>query len=318
MVCTGGHHGSEPHARLAPREDRVSKFWRLGYIVIVLAVYFVLAPFGYAAFGLLRRFSRHDGLVRARRLQGVLRRAFTLMHDTLRLTRLIDFNPREVRGRLPEGPAVVVANHPCLCDITCTIASFEGLTTAVKPSLYRRFWCRPLLEGARFFEGASQPADTSRVIASGVRRLREGFRVLIFPEGTRSPELGLLRFGRAAFEMACRANVPVVPLVITCTPVWLSKEHGILPVPEQTPRLRVTVLPAVYPADYGFSSRRLRDVVERRVRAQLATPDNLALDLSEGRDGRFARNTPQETDSGILDVGGCEARGHRDGSTAVR
>src|SRR5690606_14745747 len=129
------------------------------------------------------------------------------------------------------------------------------------------------LEGARLFEGAGGPRDANHVVISGVARIREGFRVLVFPEGTRSPEGELHRFGRTAFEIACRANVPVVPLVITCEPVWLSKEHGLLATPDDTPRLRLTVLPPVHPGEHGFSSRKLRDVVEARVRQRLGMAD---------------------------------------------
>jgi 1-acyl-sn-glycerol-3-phosphate acyltransferase len=281
---------------------------RLALALCILSLYFAAAPFGYGAFAVLHLFPSHNPLGRARLLQGIMRRAFRLMHDTLRCCGLLDYDPRDLRGKLPAGPAVLVANHPTLCDVTSAMAAFEDVTTAVKPALYRRGFIRPLLSDARFFEGAGGPKDSSAVIAAGVERLREGFRVLIFPEGTRSPEGTLLRFGRAAFEIACQADVPVIPVVIRCDPVWLSKEHGIFPLPGRTPRLRLEALEAVHPRDCQRSSRKLRDVVEARLRGVVTVVDTPGQGLANGTNAaRIARATAQETDRPVSHAGGRQA-----------
>lgn len=284
---------------------------RLALVFCVVGIYFVAAPFGYGAFMVLHRFRAKNTQKRARMLQGIMRRAFTLMHDTLRLVGLLNFNPRSVRDQLPPGPAVLVANHPTLCDVTCTIASFEDVTTAVKPQIFRRSWFRPLLEDARFFEGAGGPFDSNAVIESGVARIREGFRVLIFPEGTRSPSGTLHRFGRAAFEIACRADVPVIPIMIRCEPVWLSKEFGVFSPREQLPQMSFTPLEPIYPKDCQRSSRKLRDVVEARLRRALAIPAAPSQGLAHGTDAAsIARTSAQEPHRPISHAGGRQAGGH--------
>jgi 1-acyl-sn-glycerol-3-phosphate acyltransferase len=281
----------------------VKKAWRLVLLLIIVATYAAASPFGYGAFALLRLLPTRNQTRRARRLQGVLRRAFTILHDWLRVWSLLDFDPRRSAGQLPDGPAVLVANHPAMSDITSAIACFRNVTTAVKPILFRRYWLRPLLEGARFFEGAGDPLDAGSVIDAGVERIREGFHVLIFPEGTRSPEHGLHRFGRTAFEIACRANVPVVPIVIACDPVWLSKTRGIFSLPNDTPHLTLTALAPVLPADHGFSSRRLRDVVEAHVRSRLGVTHVQAGDHWHGTNAATgARIAGQEAHRGVLDA----------------
>ena len=58
-----------------------------------------------------------------------------------------------------------------------------------------------------------------------LERLAAGFSVLIFPEGSRSPEGGLRRLRRGAFEIACRANVPVVVLHVKPSEPMLSHER---------------------------------------------------------------------------------------------
>jgi 1-acyl-sn-glycerol-3-phosphate acyltransferase len=253
--------------------------------------------------------------VRARLLQGIMRRAFTLMHDTLRLVGLLDFNPRALQGQLPRGPAVsclpaqprassLVANHPTLCDVTSTIAASENVIAAVKPQVFRRTWLRSLLEDARFFEGAGDPFDASAVIAAGVERIREGFRVLVFPEGTRSPAGSLHPFGRVAFEIACQADVPVIPVVIRCEPVWLSKEFGLLSPRDELPRMQLVPLEPIYATDCQRSSRKLRDVVEARLRRALAIPVTPSQGLSNGTDASIARASAQESHRSISHAGG--------------
>jgi 1-acyl-sn-glycerol-3-phosphate acyltransferase len=285
--------------------------FRLALVFCIVSVYFAAAPFGYGAFALLHCFRARDRRERARLLQAIMRRAFTLMHDTLRVCGLLDFNPRDIDGELPPGPAVLVANHPTLCDVTSTMAAFADVTTAVKPGLFRRRWFRPLLHDARFFEGAGGPFDSGAVVEAGVERIREGFRVLIFPEGTRSPRGALHRFGRAAFEIACKADVPVIPIVIQCEPVWLSKEQGVFAPPPQRSRMRLIPLEPVYPRDCQCSSRKLRDVVEARLRRAVAVPTAPSQGLTNGTDGTsIARASAQEPHRSVPHAGGRQAGGH--------
>jgi 1-acyl-sn-glycerol-3-phosphate acyltransferase len=262
----------------------VRKVWRLLQLFIIVSAYAAIAPFGYGAFAILRLLPNRDPTRRARRLHAVLRFAFTALHDWLRAWSLVDYDPRRSAGQLPDRPCVLVANHPAMTDVTSTIATFRDVTTAVKPSLFRSWWLRPLLEGARFFEGAGDPLDAGQVVDAGVARIREGFHVLVFPEGTRSPHHGLHRFGRTAFEIACRADAPIVPIVITSNPVWLSKTRGLLTLPNEPPRVSLAALAPVFPAEHGFSSRRLRDVVEAHVRSRLGVTYVQAGGLSHGTD----------------------------------
>jgi 1-acyl-sn-glycerol-3-phosphate acyltransferase len=88
--------------------------------------------------------------------------------------------------------------------------------------------------------------------------------MLIFPEGTRSLGGELLPFGRAAFEMACRARVPVLSLTITCEPAWLSKEQPLFDPPKQTPQLRLATLAIDDPARVDYDSRQLCRLIEDR------------------------------------------------------
>ena len=244
--------------------------WRVTAVCVVVGIYAVLAPFGYAAFALLRRLPTDNPRGRARRLQGVMRRAFALMHDSLRWIGLLNFDPRRMAAKLPSEPSVLVANHLSWVDVTAICATVPNVTTAVKPSIFRRWWLKPLLTEADFFEGASGDALTiGGVVEAGIERLARGHHLLVFPEGTRCSPGEERAFGRTAFEIACRAEVPVVPIAIRMQPEWLTKRRGLFSPPVPTPRLELVFLPAEHPKDHGLASRPLRDVIQGRIHSEL-------------------------------------------------
>lgn len=52
-------------------------------------------------------------------------------------------------------------------------------------------------------------------VLAAVRVLQSGLGMLVFPEGTRSPDGKLLPFKKGPFHLAMNAGVPVVPITIT-------------------------------------------------------------------------------------------------------
>ncbi len=236
-------------------------------VTVSVAGYSLLAPVGYLTFAFLCWFWRHQPLVCARRLQRCTGWGFRFMHDWLRFVRVADFNHRGALPGLPKGPCVVIANHPTQMDVTAIGACLGGACTIVKSTVYRRRLVRPLMVGAGLLEGpGTDPISVGRVIDDGVQRLRDGMRIFVFPEGSRSPPGVLRPFGRLAFEIACRAGVPLVSVAIRCEPVYLSQEVSLFRPPSRTPVLRLQLLAIDDPASFGDDSRALRERVEARFR----------------------------------------------------
>jgi 1-acyl-sn-glycerol-3-phosphate acyltransferase len=259
-----------PSSRLARRLRRSVR--RLG-VALCVGAYFAASPVGYAIFGLWGSLPTRDPERRARRLRGIVSTAFRSMHAFLRWARLVDFDPADHAAQIPSGPCVMVANHPTLMDISALLAADPNLVYPVKPTLFHSFWARPLFQQAGQFAGAGQdPLRVAEMVEAAAARLAAGRRVIIFPEGTRSPERGVHPFGRVAFEIARRAKVPIVPLVITCRPRFLGKTSGFSRPPTDLPRLRIRVLEPLDPTSpelAGSSSRTLRDIVARRITTEL-------------------------------------------------
>lgn len=260
-------NASDSQKAIQPGVSDLLKHWiRRVNVVITVGGYTVLAPFGYAILALLCFVWRRDRMQRSRRLQFLTSRAYRFMHRWLTWTRITVFDWRRTAGDLPQGACVVIANHPTVMDVAAVTAMLGGAISIVKPGVYRRAMIRPLMLGLGHVEGPGpDPIRIGRVVDDVVERLSWGIPVVIFPEGTRSPPGGLMPFGRVAFEIACRARVPLVSLAITCEPVYLSKQVPLFRPPHPTPRMCIDVL-AVDEPDGTDSSRALRSRVERRYR----------------------------------------------------
>jgi 1-acyl-sn-glycerol-3-phosphate acyltransferase len=239
-------------------------------VAITVGIYSVVAPVGYAILAALCFCWRKNPRRRANRLQLITSRAYRFMHRWLGWTRITVFDHQKSLPNLPAGPFVVIANHPTLMDVTAVTAVIGGACSIVKPSLFQRAMIKPLMVGLGNVEGPGpDPIRIGRVIDDCVERLAWGLPVVIFPEGTRSPQGGLERFGRVAFEIACRAKVPLVSLTITCEPLYLSKQVTLFRPPHPTPRMAIEVLAVDQPDSLGTDSRDLRKRVEQRYHAWL-------------------------------------------------
>lgn len=255
------------------RFRRVKRCYRIIAAVFSVAFYGAMAPFGYLAFTALVLVPTRDPIRRAHRLQNIMRGAFALMHHWLRWVRISDCDPRQLRGAIPDGPCVVVANHPALDDVTTIMGAVPRLCTAVNRRTFHRWWLRPLLEQAgQFSGGVHNPLGSATVLGSAAERLGRGFRVLVFPEGARSPPGQLRRFARGAFEIACRVGVPIIPVLIRADPLWLKRGDSVLIPPAELPRKRLEVLDPLHPADFAGDSRRMRDYAEAMYSRALGAP----------------------------------------------
>ncbi|MBO4209913.1 lysophospholipid acyltransferase family protein [Micromonospora echinofusca] len=126
-----------------------------------------------------------------------------------------------VRGRLPRGPVLLVANHISWLDVLAVLAVTPARMVA-KTEV--RGW--PLLgvvarAAGTIFVDRARPRALPSTVAEVATALRAGRSVAVFPEGTtwcgavgaaRCPAGGPFR--PAMFQAAIDAGVPVVPLRI--------------------------------------------------------------------------------------------------------
>jgi 1-acyl-sn-glycerol-3-phosphate acyltransferase len=114
----------------------------------------------------------------------------------------------------PAGPAVYAANHASAFDI---LVVFGHLPVDFRIVYKRSLSLVPLLGWAIWLGGhipidRANPFRARRSLAAAARRIRGGTSVVVFPEGTRSPDGAVRRFKRGSFGLAMEAAAPVVPV----------------------------------------------------------------------------------------------------------
>jgi 1-acyl-sn-glycerol-3-phosphate acyltransferase len=144
-----------------------------------------------------------------------------------------------------------------------------------KPLLFRVPIVGAVLRGCAYLEGGEAEGLAGGVAVSrALDRIAESMPLLVFPEGTRSPAGGLRPFRRGAFEIACRADVPVVPVLIRCEPPALGKGTPWYDIPLRTAILTVTRLPVMSPASFGGDASSLTAACEATFRRHLGLQES--------------------------------------------
>jgi 1-acyl-sn-glycerol-3-phosphate acyltransferase len=149
----------------------------------------------------------------------------------------------EGHKHLPAVAAVYMPNHQSNFDI---LALYAGLPVQFRWLAKEELFRIPLFGFAMRRTGYI-PVDRSdhkkaiQSMAEAARRISEGASVIVFPEGTRSPDGALLPFKKGGFMFAIDAAAPIVPIAI-------RGSHEVMPKYSHWIRgghIRVTIFPAM-------------------------------------------------------------------------
>jgi 1-acyl-sn-glycerol-3-phosphate acyltransferase len=208
---------------------------------------------------------------RIRRCQRLLSASFRVFHGYMHALgllrrRFVSAIPRPPGG----GPMVIVANHTTLVDVTALLSALPHLRCLAKFQYATNPFFGRLLRLCGFISAGSDPMSAAAALVEAEACLRAGHDILIFPEGTRSPPGSISSFKRGAFELACRAGVPVLPLLLRCAPSALTKDRPWFFQPDHLAELTIEPQPFVYPEAADFRGARLRDLVFARYKEDIA------------------------------------------------
>jgi 1-acyl-sn-glycerol-3-phosphate acyltransferase len=123
---------------------------------------------------------------------------------------------------LPTGPAVILSKHQSAWETIVFQQIFPPLSFVLKKSLlYIPFfgWGLALFSPIAINRAAGREA-LKQIEVQGKKRLKTGFWVLIFPEGTRMPPGEMGRFQIGGAWLAVKTNVPVVPVAHNAGHCW--------------------------------------------------------------------------------------------------
>jgi 1-acyl-sn-glycerol-3-phosphate acyltransferase len=216
------------------------------------------------------RHRRATPAARAAACQRWVQRSFTLLHDYMRICGLLHFDPRRADARAPGPRFVIVANHPTLVDVTALASVYGRMICVAKTPIFRAPVIGAIVRACGYIDGGSGDVLAgAAVVTQALERLSADIPVAIFPEGTRSPPAGLHPFKRGAFEIACRAGVPVLPIFVRCEPAALGKGRPWYDIPPRTAAFSLTPLPVMHPDQFGGSAARMASAAEAAFRQQL-------------------------------------------------
>ena len=132
-----------------------------------------------------------------------------------------------VRGleNLDNPPYVIMCNHQSALDIYALLGSLPVFFKWIaKRQLFKiPFFGWAITKAGYISIDRENPREALKSIEEASRKIRAGMNILIFPEGTRSPDGVLLPFKKGGFTLALRAMVPIVPIGVYGTSMLQPK-----------------------------------------------------------------------------------------------
>jgi 1-acyl-sn-glycerol-3-phosphate acyltransferase len=114
----------------------------------------------------------------------------------------------------PEGGVLLVSNHQSYMDpVLAAMALPREGSYMARDSLFRNRFFGRLIGSLNAFPVRRGEADLS-AIKEALRRLKQGHALLIFPEGTRTPDGTIRAMLPGVGAIAKKARVPIVPTLI--------------------------------------------------------------------------------------------------------
>ena len=201
--------------------------------------------------------------------------AYKLVQTWAKLIVFITGCTPEVKGAelIPrQGGVCFVSNHVGVFDIVLTFA-YVGRPfgfVAKKELLFFPFVNMWVFMLGGLFIDRKNIRKAMKAIELGNRKLRNGGGMLIFPEGTRSKDRGLLPFRPGALKLATSSLVPIIPMAVSGSYEVFEKNYLVHAAP-----VRIVFCPPIITAEMNPEERRhkLPEQVRAAIEAALVKPE---------------------------------------------
>lgn len=144
-------------------------------------------------------------------------------------------------GLRDQAPLIIAPNHPTLLDVMLVISRLPRVVCTVKAERLKNLFIGASARLAGYLRNDSP----TRLVREGIRQLRDGRQLLIFPEGTRTRGNSVDPFKGGFALMAKHADVPVQTLFIESNSRFLRKGWSLLRKPDFPLVYRVRLGPAL-------------------------------------------------------------------------
>lgn len=128
------------------------------------------------------------------------------------------------RVRRLQSACVYIANHMSTLEtfvLPCLIHPHHRVTFVVKQSLIEYPVFKHVMINLQpiVVTRENPREDLKTVLEQGIRLLREGISIIVFPQTTRHVDIHLSHFNTIGIKLAARAGVPVLPVAVR-TDAW--------------------------------------------------------------------------------------------------
>ena len=151
----------------------------------------------------------------------ILQYSWKLMCGLLSVTRNLTLRVPHRDKMAKLSGAVIVANHPSLIDVVILTSIIPDSMLVVSPKLMRWPFLRPILHGLCIINDG----DTASFIRQAEEGLRQGFNIIIFPEGTRTTPGVKSRVHRGSARLSLATGSDIYPIHIQTDMPFLTKEY---------------------------------------------------------------------------------------------
>ena len=224
---------------------------KINYIWRVAATGFSFASFGIGGVAIatvvapLVNLTAQDQATRRQRAQQVIRTSFKCFTEMMVKLGIMTYSVEGLEKLQQSRQELVIANHPTLIDVVILIGLMQQANCVVKQSL----WSNPFTRGPVRSAGYVLNAGSNQFIHDCVTSLQQDNApsLIIFPEGTRTQkDEQINEFQRGAANIAIRADVPIRPVLIRCTPTTLNKNEKWYHIPAKPFHIEIKILDAIH------------------------------------------------------------------------
>jgi len=122
-------------------------------------------------------------------------------------------------------PAIIICNHQSFLDILCAVMLHPKLILFTNKWVWKSPVFGAVIRMADYYPVA-EGVESSIDLLSG--RVKNGYSIVIFPEGTRSVDGNMKRFHKGAFYLAEKLNLDILPIVIDGSGYTMTKNDFLL------------------------------------------------------------------------------------------
>jgi len=145
-------------------------------------------------------------------------------------------------------PAVIIANHQSHIDIPLILMLHPKILILTNDWVQNNIFYGKIVKFADYYTTSNGFEKNLELLK---KKVEQGYSVLIYPEGSRSPDLEIKRFHKGAFEYAKELGIDILPIIIQGAGDCIPKGEPFL----KSGQISINVLQRISVDEYGETSR---------------------------------------------------------------